>query len=240
MPLHEKGLPVAGGPFSPNLSGLPLVLFLLVIALHLWLVWVGSFPGDRWALRQGFAPHPGWVRDYASFFQHLGTPPVAIALVAVALVVLARSGLLAAALGLLIACCAVPLNAILKLVLGPSPVWSAAYHGGHNYPSGHTTFVVAVVGYLGVIAWRHERRWLAIVAALLVAGVGPARVVTGIHLVSDVVGGYLLGTAMLLVALRVVTGAAGVAGAAGAGGGAAAMAAGARAAWSAVPRRSRR
>jgi membrane-associated phospholipid phosphatase len=205
---------------------LPLALFLLVIALHLWLVWVGPFPGDRWALRQGFTPHPGWVRDYASFFQHLGTPLVAIALVAVALIVLVRLGWLIAALGLLIACCAVPLNAILKLVLGPSPVWSAAHPGGHNYPSGHTSFVVAVIGYLGVVAWRHERRWLALVAAVLVAGVGPARVVTGIHLVSDVIGGYLLGAAVLLVALRV--------------GPATVTAAGARAAWSAVLRRSRR
>ncbi len=205
---------------------MPLALFLLVIALHLWLVWVGSFPGDGWALRQGFTPHPGWVSAYASFFQHLGTPLVAIALVAVAMIVLVRAGLLAAAIGLLVACCAVPLNAILKLALGPSPLWSAAHHSGHNYPSGHVTFVVAVIGYLGAVAWRHDRRWLALVAAVLVAGVGPARLVTGIHLVSDVVGGYMLGAAVLLVALRV--------------GPATVTAAAARAAWSNALRRSRR
>jgi undecaprenyl-diphosphatase len=180
---------------------LPLVLFLLVIALHLWLVWVGALPGDHWALRQGFTPHPGWVHAYADFFQDLGTPLVALALLALALLVLSRARLPAEALGLLIACCAVPLNAILKLVLGPSPLWSAA-HSSRDYPSGHTSFVVAVIGYLGLIAWRHERRWLALLAALLVAGVGPARVVTGIHLVSDVIGGYLLGAAVLIVALR--------------------------------------
>jgi undecaprenyl-diphosphatase len=181
---------------------LPLALFLLVIAVHLWLVWVGPFPGDGWALRQTSTPHPTWVRDYADFFQHLGTPLVAIALVAVALILILRYGSLAEAAGLVVACLAVPLNAILKLVLGASPLWRTA-HTGHNYPSGHTTFVIAVLGYIGVIAWRHDRRWPAALAALLVVAVGPARVVTGIHLVSDVVGAYLLGAAMLLVAMRV-------------------------------------
>jgi undecaprenyl-diphosphatase len=181
---------------------LPLALFLLAIVLHLWLVWVGSFPGDHWALRQRWSPHQGWEHDYASFFQHLGTPLPAILLAAVALIVLLRSRLVAEAAGLVVACCAVPLNALLKLVLGPSPVWAAAHQSGHNYPSGHVTFVTAVIGYLGVIAWRRNRRRLAAVAAVLVIGVGPARVVTGFHLVSDVIGGYLVGAAMLLLAGR--------------------------------------
>jgi undecaprenyl-diphosphatase len=179
---------------------LPVALFLLVIALHLWLVWVGPFPGDHWALRQDWTPHPTWVRDYASFFQHLGTPLVAIALVAVASVLIIRSGSPLELFGLGVACLAVPLNALLKLVLGPSPLWHPA-HTGHNFPSGHATFVVAVIGYLGLLAHRHGQRWLAALGLVLVVAVGPARVVTGIHLVSDVIAGYMLGGAMLLVAL---------------------------------------
>jgi undecaprenyl-diphosphatase len=180
---------------------LPIALFLLVIALHLWLVWVGPVPGDRWALRQGWAPHPTWVRDYASFFQHLGTPLVAVVLVAIASVLILRHGSPRELFGLAIACLAVLLNALLKLVLGPSPIWHTV-HSGHNFPSGHATFVVAVIGYLGLLAHRHGLRWLAALALLIVIAVGPARVVTGIHLVSDVVAGYLLGGAMLLLALR--------------------------------------
>jgi undecaprenyl-diphosphatase len=180
---------------------LPLALFLLVIALHLWLVWVAPLPGDRWALRQGRAPHPTWVHDYAWFFQHLGTPLIAIALVALASGLILRHGSPRERAGLLIACLAVPLNALLKLVLGPSPIWQPT-HTGQNFPSGHVTFVVAVIGYLGLVAHRHGRRPLAGLALLLVLAVGPARVVTGIHLVSDVLAGYLLGAAALLLALR--------------------------------------
>ena len=189
-------------PASPTLSSLiALLMLLLVIALHLWLVWVGSLPGDHWALSQKLTPHPLVIRDYAEFFQILGDPAIVIPLLAIALFVLLRRDMRWEAVGLLIAYCVLVVNEALKLVLGPSPLWLAAHQPGHNYPSGLVAFTTAVFGYLGIVAWRHQRRWLAAVALLLVVASGPARVVTGIHLVSDVVAGYLLGGAVLILAV---------------------------------------
>jgi membrane-associated phospholipid phosphatase len=171
-----------------------------VIGLHLWLEWVGNFPGDVWALQQGWYTQSTALNGWANFYQYLCTPGLATLIVATALVVLLRRRLYEEAAGLIVACVAVALNALLKLVLGPSPLWIEAHRAGHNFPSGHVTFVTAVIGYLGVVAWRHGRRRLTAIAILLIIGVGPARVVTGIHLVSDVVAGYLLGASMLLLA----------------------------------------
>ncbi|HEX3801493.1 MAG TPA: phosphatase PAP2 family protein [Solirubrobacteraceae bacterium] len=180
-------------------------LLLLVIGLHMWLVWVGNFPGDVWALEQGWYPQSNALNGYANFFQELCTPAVATLIVVVVLGVLLRHKLLRDAAGLVVACVAVALNALLKLVLGPSPLWVEAHRAGHNFPSGHVTFVTAVIGYMGLVAWRHGRWWLAALAVALIIGVGPARVVTGIHLVSDCVAGYLLGAAMLVLAAQFVT-----------------------------------
>ena len=105
-------------------------------------------------------------------------------------------------MGLVIAYCAVPINEAFKLALGPSPLWLAAHQPGHDYPSGLVAFTTAVFGFLGLLARRHRRRWISAVALVLVIASGPARLVTGIHLVSEVIGGYLLGGAILMLAWR--------------------------------------
>jgi undecaprenyl-diphosphatase len=178
-----------------------LALLLLVVALHLWLVWVGSLPGDHWALAQKEPPHSHIISAYSDFFQFL-EPAIVIPLFAVAMFLLLRRNRRAEAVGLVIAYCAIPVNEAFKLALGPSPLWLAAHQTSHDYPSGLVAFTTAVFGFLGLLAWRHERRWISAIALVLILASGPARVVTGIHLVSDVIGGYLLGGAMLLLAWR--------------------------------------
>ena len=70
-----------------------------------------------------------------------------------------------------------------------------------SYPSGHTVYATTVFGMLAWLAWEHGRRDAAVVLAGLVVAMGPARVLSSAHLASDVVGGYLLGSAWLLVAV---------------------------------------
>ena len=72
------------------------------------------------------------------------------------------------------------------------------------YPSGHT--MMATIGYgilLLVFLPLIPRRWRipAVIAAfLLVWGIGLARLMLGVHFISDVVGGFLLGIAWLIAA----------------------------------------
>jgi membrane-associated phospholipid phosphatase len=177
----------------------------VLVALRVWLAKVGPLPGDRWAAVHFQQP---WLRSppmkaLATFYQSLGSPVPALTIGAVglALVVLVTlQGERGAFGGLVIACLAVPANGLLKLAFGPTALWVETGRGGTNFPSGHVSFVTAVIGYLGLLCWRRGYHWLTVLAALLIAGVGPARVVGGEHLVSDVIGGYLLGFALLIPA----------------------------------------
>jgi membrane-associated phospholipid phosphatase len=99
-------------------------------------------------------------------------------------------------------------NALLKRLWGPTELFHHVFVtapfpvvGGDNYPSGHVTYAVAIFGYVAVVARRRGATEIAVIAALLVIGMGPARVLAGDHLVSDAVGGYLLGAGWLLLVL---------------------------------------
>ena len=68
---------------------------------------------------------------------------------------------------------------------------------GVNYPSGDTAYVAVVHGYLDV-GRGHRQPELVAVCLLLTVGMGPVRVLSDTHLLSDVIGGYLLGGAWLI------------------------------------------
>ncbi len=78
-----------------------------------------------------------------------------------------------------------------------------------SYPSGHTGAAVAFYGAIAIVVFWHTRRaaarYLAVtVAIVLVAGVGASRMYRGMHHLSDVVVGILVGAASLLVIYLVV------------------------------------
>lgn len=82
---------------------------------------------------------------------------------------------------------------------------------GYSFPSGHTLNVTCLALALGFILWRlswHRAVKIAWTLALVVyiACVGASRVVLGVHYPTDVLGGFLLGTAWatLLMALVLV------------------------------------
>ncbi len=83
---------------------------------------------------------------------------------------------------------------------------------GYSFPSGHTLNVTCLALALGFILWRlswHRAVKIAWTLALVVyiACVGASRVVLGVHYPTDVLGGFLLGTAWATLLMALVLGA---------------------------------
>lgn len=98
---------------------------------------------------------------------------------------------------------AASVNSIVKkLVARDRP--DAASAGGESFPSGHTTGTLVFTGIAAYLTWRSTgHRFLA--TAIAVAGIpltgliGVSRVVLHEHHPGDVVGGYLVGAAWLMM-----------------------------------------
>jgi undecaprenyl-diphosphatase len=77
--------------------------------------------------------------------------------------------------------------------------------GGGSFPSGHAlTSMVAFGLALVLVLPMLSGRWrilATVTAALLVLAVGFSRLILGVHYVSDVIGGWIIGIAWLLIAV---------------------------------------
>jgi membrane-associated phospholipid phosphatase len=65
-----------------------------------------------------------------------------------------------------------------------------------SFPSGHAQNAVVNWGYL---AYRFRNRNFAVIAVLLILGIGLSRIVLGVHFPQDVIGGWLIGLVLLLI-----------------------------------------
>ena len=83
----------------------------------------------------------------------------------------------------------------------PQLAHPVAHAAGQSYPSGHalTSFVAAAA--VLVLCPPRARRAALAPAVLIVAAVGFSRLILGVHYLSDVVGGWLLGGAELCLVL---------------------------------------
>jgi membrane-associated phospholipid phosphatase len=71
------------------------------------------------------------------------------------------------------------------------PLWD---QGGYGFPSGHTQSAVVIWAYL---AFKARRRWFTVVAVLMMIFIPLSRVYLGVHFPTDLLGGYVIGVAML-------------------------------------------
>jgi membrane-associated phospholipid phosphatase len=97
-------------------------------------------------------------------------------------------------------------NDALKIAFhSPRPYWVSrqvtayAAEPSFGFPSAHAQLAA---GFWGIIAARVQRGWFVAAAMALVLSIGLSRVVLGVHFVADVVAGWLIGLALLLVFLR--------------------------------------
>jgi YegS/Rv2252/BmrU family lipid kinase len=94
------------------------------------------------------------------------------------------------------------------IVQRPRPHWAHPLDtiGGFGFPSGHATGIaagawVAIVLTGMLVRRRALRRFLVALAVVVALLVGADRLLLGLHSASDVVGGYLISTAIALFAL---------------------------------------
>ncbi|MFI6905405.1 phosphatase PAP2 family protein [Nonomuraea sp. NPDC050394] len=97
-------------------------------------------------------------------------------------------------------------NAVLKLLFhAPRPYWVDArvrplsLEGTFGLPSGHAQIATATWGALAAAVRRPWAWWGAVAAVALI---GLSRVYLGVHFISDVVAGVLLGAAVLVLVVK--------------------------------------
>jgi membrane-associated phospholipid phosphatase len=87
----------------------------------------------------------------------------------------------------------------------PHPV---AHASGFSFPSGHATGSAALWGSVAVAVWVVARRLVVVALAVIVpAAVAATRVLLGVHFVTDVVAGLLVGWAVAAGLSRLAIGA---------------------------------
>jgi membrane-associated phospholipid phosphatase len=133
-----------------------------------------------------------------------GSAPVVIPLVIVTLVWCLRRGerQLAAWLAI-VALVAEATNVALKLcfVRARPALWPGALHlDSYSFPSGHSMSAAATLGMIAVVVARLAPRLrlaVAIVAPLVILGIGLSRMYLGVHWPSDVLAGFAAGSLLL-------------------------------------------
>jgi undecaprenyl-diphosphatase len=208
-----------GGGRRPSRTGSPLAfcpwlcLPLLLVTLVLTVAAAGDnvLPGDT-AVANGIqrSDLPGAERLAAIAYLLGGTPLVTTAGAAL-MVAFARAGRRTEALFLLAVLVVRAGNWLLKAVADsprptPSLVEVTEQASGLGFPSSHVVSAVLLYGsiiYLAprLVRSRPLRRLVVAVAAAAIAITGFGRIYTGAHWPSDVLGGYLWGTLLLLVVL---------------------------------------
>jgi undecaprenyl-diphosphatase len=94
---------------------------------------------------------------------------------------------------------AVAVNTALKTLFGPTQLYADAVGSTEsvNFPSGHVAYATALFGFFAFLGLERRRAEVVVVSLLLIVAMGPARIISGAHFPSDVVGGYLVGAAWL-------------------------------------------
>ena len=86
-----------------------------------------------------------------------------------------------------------------------------AYYAEHgfSFPSGHATIAVAFYGFLTYLLLRETKKWgrkatILFFGVVIILAIGLSRLYLGVHYMSDVWGGYLSGSLLLIIGIALV------------------------------------
>lgn len=90
----------------------------------------------------------------------------------------------------------------------PRPLEAVLVEHSYAFPSGHAAIAVALYGFFGYLLIRQSTSWrsrvnLLFATIIIVLLIGLSRLVLGVHYLSDVLGGYLVGAMWLIVGVSV-------------------------------------
>lgn len=157
---------------------------------HLALVWLRD-PGDARSLVV-----PRWTLGLAIDITTIGSGPVRGPLAIAGALWLYRAGrrreAIAFTLAVASAAIALPLLKLLFDRARPDALWQLVSEDKASFPSGHALGAAVTFPLLGLFAGRAMGMGLGIALACVI---GLSRVFLGVHWLSDVIGGWLLGAA---------------------------------------------
>lgn len=88
----------------------------------------------------------------------------------------------------------------------PRPETALYIEHSFSFPSGHATIAVALYGFAGYLLARNVQSWnrkvnIFFAAILIITAIGFSRVYLGVHYISDVWSGYLVGAMWLIISV---------------------------------------
>lgn len=102
------------------------------------------------------------------------------------------------------------LNQLLKQLLQrPRPTgYRIIDETGYSFPSGHSMVSMAFYGYLIYLIYKNVKqpylKWISIsVLTILIPAIGISRIYLGVHYTSDVLAGFLISTAYLILFIKI-------------------------------------
>ncbi len=152
---------------------------------------------------------PAWFWEVCTFLGGVILIPIGVAFVLGAAI--SRRLRLALIVAVVLITAALFTDLVKDYVARPRPTAEPLIpESGYSFPSGHTLTSTATYGLLALIAWRSQLSLLARRAAV-VAGVviplmvGLSRIALGVHWPTDVLAGWLMGTAFVALAATLIS-----------------------------------
>ncbi|MGC4192745.1 MAG: phosphatase PAP2 family protein [Thermomicrobiales bacterium] len=189
------------------------VLAALFVVLAAFAGTIGTLPGDLWVTTHLQRLHGQPWRTLWHLGDAFGTSGWVVWIALAGLVATAAmrwwNDVVLLGAVLLLRAAAFPIKSIVQ---SPRPASAQAHlveHAdGFGFPSGHTLTAMALFGTIAVLmvrhmSWPHARYPAGSIWILGVGTTGFARIWSGAHWTSDVVGSVLLGTVMIAVAAKV-------------------------------------